>query len=140
LYKYELVVLVYQQQSHKILKIASAIINQLKNKKADCIHIEDWGKKELAYPVKRMQYAHYFLMQFVTEKANLILIDKYLRQMRVEIMRYFIIKLHKNEKTYATTLEDQAKTRNLVKNLELEHLVIQKQVDQQNHTQVNEKA
>ncbi len=59
---YEIVFLVHQDHSDSVPELLEryrAIITD----DGGCIHrLEDWGRRQLAYPIEKMQKAHYVLM------------------------------------------------------------------------------
>lgn len=59
---YEIVILVHPDQSEQV----SAMLDryrQMIESKGGCIHrLEDWGRRQLAYPINKVHKAHYALM------------------------------------------------------------------------------
>ncbi len=56
--------------------------------------IDLWGKKELAYPIKKKNDGVYFLMKVEIEPDALAVFERKLK-LREEVMRYLIISLDK---------------------------------------------
>ncbi|MDP3010266.1 MAG: 30S ribosomal protein S6 [Methylococcales bacterium] len=68
---YEIVFLVHPDQSSQV----SAMIDRYKStieSAAGKIHrLEDWGRRHLAYPIKKLHKAHYVLMNVECDQATL---------------------------------------------------------------------
>ncbi|HSW71412.1 MAG TPA: 30S ribosomal protein S6 [Gammaproteobacteria bacterium] len=68
---YEVVFLVHPDQSEQVpamIERYSNIINQRKGK----IHrLEDWGRRQLAYPINKISKAHYILMNIACDNETL---------------------------------------------------------------------
>ncbi|MDF3054412.1 MAG: rpsF [Gammaproteobacteria bacterium] len=68
---YEIVVLIHPDQSDQVpsmLKRYEEIIGETKGQ----IHrLEDWGRRQLAYPINKIHKAHYLLMNIECAKAAL---------------------------------------------------------------------
>lgn len=68
---YEIVFLVHPDQSSQV----SAMIDRYKStieSAAGKIHrLEDWGRRHLAYPIKKLHKAHYVLMNIECDQATL---------------------------------------------------------------------
>ena len=67
-----------------------------------------WGKRELAYPVKKFTDGYYVVLQFAVEPAAIIKIEKNLR-LEEEIIRFLVIKKVKLAKS-----EDEIKAPTVV--------------------------
>lgn len=88
---YEIVLLIHPDNSAKISNIIDYYTNIVK--KDGKIHrLEDWGRRQLAYPIKKLQKAHYILMnvEISTEilselKNNFRLNDAIMRNMIMNV-------------------------------------------------------
>jgi small subunit ribosomal protein S6 len=69
---YEIVFLVHPDQSSQV----SAMIDRYRTiieSAAGTIHrLEDWGRRHLAYPIKKIHKAHYVLMNVECDQATLV--------------------------------------------------------------------
>ena len=72
-------------------EIAQKITKVVEDNSGKIIESTDWGKKRLAYPVKKYSYGYYNLIIFDIDRAKLEIINRLLNQMR-EILRFSIIK------------------------------------------------
>ena len=88
---YEIVFLVHPDQSDQVptmIERYSAVVT----KSGGAIHrVEDWGRRQLAYPINKVRKAHYVLMNVETKQA---VIDEISSQFRFNdvVLRNLIIK------------------------------------------------
>lgn len=52
---------------------------------------EDWGKKKLAYPIKKFRHGYYYLLEFDIDKEAVKRVDRLFRMMN-EVLRHQIVK------------------------------------------------
>ncbi len=81
--------------------------NIVKNNSGLVASIEDWGKKKLAYPIRKKQKGLYILLNyFGSEKV----VSELERNMRIkeEILRFLTIKLEEETEVDETTFEEPA--------------------------------
>ena len=70
---YELVLLVHPDQSEQVpgmIERYSAIVT---NKGVKVHRVEDWGRKQLAYPIVKVAKAHYILLTFHSHDRKFLL-------------------------------------------------------------------
>lgn len=59
---YEIVFLVHPDQSEQVPAMIDRYRATVVNKGGSMHRLEDWGRKQLAYPINKMHKAHYVLM------------------------------------------------------------------------------
>lgn len=59
---YELIFLVHPDQSEQAAKMIERYCSIIKSKSGKIHRLEDWGRKQLSYPINKLHKAHYFLM------------------------------------------------------------------------------
>lgn len=59
---YELVLLVHPDQSDQVVGMVERYINLVKEQGGAIHRLEDWGRRQLAYPINKLHKAHYVLM------------------------------------------------------------------------------
>jgi small subunit ribosomal protein S6 len=59
---YELIFLVHPDQSEQASKMIERYCSIIKSKDGKIHRLEDWGRKQLSYPINKLHKAHYFLM------------------------------------------------------------------------------
>lgn len=59
---YELVLLVHPDQSDQVVGMVERYINLVKEQGGSIHRLEDWGRRQLAYPINKVHKAHYVLL------------------------------------------------------------------------------
>ncbi|VFP81653.1 30S ribosomal protein S6 [Buchnera aphidicola] len=59
---YEIVLMIHPDKSEKISQIIEYYSNIITSKKGIIHRLEDWGQRVLSYPIKKLQKAHYILI------------------------------------------------------------------------------
>ena len=59
---YEIVILVHPDQSDQVVGMVERYISQIKEADGQIHRLEDWGRRQLAYPINKIHKAHYILM------------------------------------------------------------------------------
>lgn len=59
---YEIIFLVHPDKSDQVPSLIQLYENIVKSSKGHIHRLEDWGKRQLAYPIKKAMRAHYVLM------------------------------------------------------------------------------
>ena len=59
---YEIVFLVHPDQSEQVLGMIERYSASIKDSKGQAHRLEDWGRRQLAYPINKIHKAHYILM------------------------------------------------------------------------------
>ncbi len=68
---YELVLLVHPDQSDQVVSMVERYI-KLINEQGGAIHrLEDWGRRQLAYPINKIHKAHYVLLNIECAQQTL---------------------------------------------------------------------
>ncbi len=88
---YEVVFLVHADQSNKVpdlIERYQAIVTE----SAGNVHrLEDWGRRQLAYPIQKMQKAHYVLMNIECTDAALSELEKAFR-FNDAVLRHLVVR------------------------------------------------
>ena len=59
---YEIVLLVHPDQSDQVVGMVERYLTQIKDSGGQIHRLEDWGRRQLAYPINKIHKAHYILM------------------------------------------------------------------------------
>ena len=59
---YEVVLLVHPDQSDQVVGMVERYLTQIKEAGGQIHRLEDWGRRQLAYPINKIHKAHYILM------------------------------------------------------------------------------
>ena len=68
---YEIVLLVHPDQSEQVPAMLERYKGIVANGKGNVHRLEDWGRRQLTYPIAKVAKAHYVLMNIECEKATL---------------------------------------------------------------------
>jgi len=79
-----------KEQLEKIKKIISSLKGEVKR-------TEEWGKKQLAYPIKKSEMGYYFFWEIQLPEKSL---GEFNQKLRIEegLLRYLIVKIEKRQK------------------------------------------
>ncbi len=70
------------------------ITNFISNNGGEIVKVDDWGKRRLAYEIKKKQYGFYLHMRFNAPAGILALLEKEYR-LNESVLRYLTIKVDK---------------------------------------------
>ncbi len=68
---YEIVFLVHPDQSAQVPAMIERYKSTIEETSGQIHRLEDWGRRHLAYPIKKIHKAHYVLMNIECDKATL---------------------------------------------------------------------
>jgi len=77
-----------------IKNLRDRITNFISNNGGEIVKVEDWGKRRLAYEIKKKQYGFYVYIRFSAPPPFLRLIEKEYR-LNESLLRYLTVKLDK---------------------------------------------
>jgi len=98
---YEIVFLIHPDQSEQVPAMVERYRGMVENEKGTVHRSEDWGRRQLAYPIQRLHKAHYYLMNIECGTGPL---EEILEAFRFNdaVLRHMVIKLK-----HAVTEESQ---------------------------------
>jgi small subunit ribosomal protein S6 len=68
---YEVVFIVHPDQSEQVPAMIERYRTLLTGRKGQIHRLEDWGRRQLAYPIQKMHKAHYVLMNIECDQETL---------------------------------------------------------------------
>ena len=68
---YEIVVLVHPDQSEQVPAMLERYKGMITATGGSVHRVEDWGRRQLAFPIAKVHKAHYLLMNIETDQATL---------------------------------------------------------------------
>ena len=68
---YEIVLLVHPDQSEQVSAMVERYTNTVKDSGGSIHRLEDWGRRQLAYPIDKIHKAHYLLLNIETDQKTL---------------------------------------------------------------------
>ena len=88
---YEIVFLVHPDQSNQVPEMLKKYREKIEGKGGVIHRLEDWGRRPLSYPIKKVQKAHYVLMNIECGQA---VIDDLINTFRFSdaILRHLLLK------------------------------------------------
>lgn len=66
---YEIVFMVHPDQSEQVPGMIERYTGAIKNSGGQIHRLEDWGRRQLAYPIEKLHKAHYVLMNVEAEQS-----------------------------------------------------------------------
>ena len=109
---YEIVLLVHPDQSDQVVGMVERYISQIKEAEGQIHRLEDWGRRQLAYPIDKIHKAHYVLMNIEAEPAVVEEIETAFR-FNDAVLRHLTIKT-KHAVTEASPMMKEEKAKNLL--------------------------
>lgn len=68
---YEVIFLVHPDQSEQVPAMIERYTQMITQRKGKIHRLEDWGRRQLAYPINKVPKAHYVLMNIECDKETL---------------------------------------------------------------------
>jgi small subunit ribosomal protein S6 len=91
---YEIVFIVHPDQSEQVPAMIERYKNIIDSKSGHLHRLEDWGRRQLAYPINKVHKAHYVLMNIESNKDVINEITEAFR-FNDAVIRHLIIKRKK---------------------------------------------
>ncbi len=88
---YEIVFLVHPDQSEQVPAMVERYKGIIESNNGKIVRLEDWGRRQLAYPVQNLVKAHYVLMNVEVDQATLAELTETFR-FNDAILRHLIMK------------------------------------------------
>ena len=109
---YEIVFIVHPDQSEQVSAMVERYTAMVKDGQGTVHRLEDWGRRQLAYPINKLHKAHYVLMNI---ECNPEVIDEIENAFRFNdaILRHLTIKM-KAAVTEASPMMREEKSKNLL--------------------------
>ena len=109
---YEIVLLVHPDQSDQVVGMVERYLTHIKEAEGQIHRLEDWGRRQLAYPIDKIHKAHYVLMNIEAEPAVVEEIETAFR-FNDAVLRHLTIKT-KHAVTEASPMMKEEKAKNLL--------------------------
>ena len=96
---YEIVFIVHPDQSEQVPAMVERYRTLVTSKNGHIHRLEDWGRRQLAYPIQKKNTGFYYLIEFRSDGSNIGKLElEYKRDERV--MRFLTVSLDKHAVTY----------------------------------------
>jgi len=103
--KYETIYIVQPDLGEDDIKaLSEKVMGVISGMKGNCLRLEDWGTRKLAYPIKKQMRGRYF---YLNSEGDSALIAELERRLRLDdkVIRYQSVKLDKENQAPATAAE-----------------------------------
>lgn len=94
---YEIIFMVHPDQSDQVKNMIKIYIENITKHKGIVHRLEDWGRRQLAYPINKLQKAHYVLINIEVSKtcikeikSNFHFNDSIIRSIIIRVKRAYI--------------------------------------------------
>jgi len=88
---YEIVFLVHPDQSERVPAMIDRYRGTVETAKGTVHRLEDWGRRQLAYPIQKIHKAHYVLMNIECDQETLAQLNN-LFQFNDAVLRILVMK------------------------------------------------
>ena len=95
---YELCVIVHPDQSEQVPAMLERYQSLITSQGGKVHRVEDWGRRQLAYPIQKLVKAHYLLLNIECGKSTLDELEHAIRY-NDAVLRHIIIGMKKAETT-----------------------------------------
>lgn len=90
---YEVVIMIHPDQSDQLEAMLSKYRQIIEEKGGKIHRLEDWGRRQLAYPIEKLHKAHYILMNIECSADSLNKLQESLRY-NDAVLRRLVIATH----------------------------------------------
>ena len=73
---YEIVLLVHPDQSDQVVGMVERYLTHIKEAEGQIHRLEDWGRRQLAYPINKTHKAHYVLLNIECNEETLAQLEE----------------------------------------------------------------
>src|SRR6201996_4900229 len=93
---YEIVLIVHPDQSEQVPAMIERYRNSITGRQGKIHRLEDWGRRQLAYPIAKIHKAHYMLMNIECDQETLSELEHAFK-FNDAVLRHLIVKMKKAE-------------------------------------------
>ncbi len=108
---YEIVFIVHPDQSEQVPAMIERYKSIVGTRNGQIHRLEDWGRRQLAYPIQKVHKAHYVLMNIETDGETLAELEHSFK-FNDAVLRHLIIKMKKAVTTPSPMMKEE-KSRSL---------------------------
>ncbi|MBY0577541.1 MAG: 30S ribosomal protein S6 [Burkholderiales bacterium] len=90
---YEIVFIVHPDQSEQVPAMIERYRGMITSKNGQIHRLEDWGRRQLAYPIQKIHKAHYVLMNVECDQETLDELEHTFK-FNDAILRHLTVKMH----------------------------------------------
>ena len=108
---YEIVFIVHPDQSEQVPAMVERYRQMVAGKDGKIHRLEDWGRRQLAYPIEKMHKAHYVLMNIECDNETLQELEHAFK-FNDAVLRHLIVKMNEAVTTPSPMMKEE-KSRSL---------------------------
>ena len=109
---YEVVFIVHPDQSEQVPAMVERYRNTVGARQGKIHRLEDWGRRQLAYPIEKVHKAHYVLMNIECDKETLDELEHSFK-FNDAVLRHLIVKM-KGAVTTPSPMMKEEKSKSLL--------------------------
>lgn len=113
---YEIVFIVHPDQSEQVPAMVERYRTMVTSRNGRIYRLEDWGRRQLAYPIQKVHKAHYVLMNIECDQATLNELESAFK-FNDAVLRHLIIRT-KTAVTTPSVMMKEEKSRSLLNTAE----------------------
>jgi small subunit ribosomal protein S6 len=103
---YEIVFIVHPDQSEQVPGMIERYRNAVTSRKGSVHRLEDWGRRQLSYPIQKMHKAHYVLMNIECDGEALAELEHSFK-FNDAVLRHLIIKMERAWTTPSPMMKEE---------------------------------
>lgn len=111
---YEIVFIVHPDQSEQVPGMVERYRTLVTSKKGRVHRLEDWGRRQLAYPIQKIHKAHYILMNIECDKETLAELEHAFK-FNDAVLRHLTISMKSSVLTASPMMKEE-KSKSLLEN------------------------
>ncbi|MFA5170781.1 MAG: 30S ribosomal protein S6 [Sulfuriferula sp.] len=114
---YEIVFIVHPDQSEQVPAMIERYRTQVTTRNGQIHRLEDWGRRQMAYPIQKVHKAHYVLMNIECDQETLDELEHGFK-FNDAVLRHLTIRMDEAVTTPSPMMKDE-KSRSLTANTEV---------------------
>jgi len=103
---YEVVFIVHPDQSEQVPAMIERYRNSVTSRSGTIHRLEDWGRRQLSYPIQKMHKAHYVLMNIECDQETLAELEHAFK-FNDAVLRHLIIKMDRAWTTPSPMMKEE---------------------------------
>jgi small subunit ribosomal protein S6 len=103
---YEIVFIVHPDQSEQVPQMVERYRNVITGRNGTVHRLEDWGRRQLTYPIQKVHKAHYVLMNIECDNETLAELEHSFK-FSDAVLRHLVIKMTKAVTTPSPMMREE---------------------------------
>jgi small subunit ribosomal protein S6 len=103
---YEIVFIVHPDQSEQVPAMIERYRNSVTARSGKVHRLEDWGRRQMAYPIQKMHKAHYVLMNIECDQETLAELEHAFK-FNDAVLRHLIVKMERAWTTPSPMMKEE---------------------------------